>query len=62
MIKVVKPYPGTKEASYAGCKCPVIDNNYGRGHHGVEGEFVYNMNCPIHTMPVDELAEMMGMK
>lgn len=54
-LNIVKPFPGTKEAGEKGCTCPVIDNNYGRGHHGVEGEFVVNMECKLHTMTLDEL-------
>lgn len=60
VLNIVKPYPGTKEAGELGCICPVIDNNYGRGHHGIAGEFVINMECSLHTMPLEELAGMMG--
>lgn len=60
MFITTKPNPGTKEAVEAGCKCPVIDNHYGRGYCGVAGEFVYNMDCPIHAMKAEELQEMIG--
>ena len=42
------PNPATKEAIKAGCICPVMDNEYGRGYMGQEGVFVYNANCPVH--------------
>lgn len=60
ILNVVKPNPGSKEAGDLGCSCPIIDNNYGHGHHGVEGEFVINMDCKLHTMPMSELQEMLG--
>jgi len=60
ILNVVKPDPGTKEARELGCTCPVIDNHYGNGYHGVAGEFSYNMDCPLHTIPMDELKQMMG--
>lgn len=43
------PNPGSQEAQDAGCTCPVIDNHYGKG---VEGNFWYSMNCPIHGKEV----------
>jgi hypothetical protein len=49
VLKTTKPNPGTKEATRSGCKCPVIDNNYGKGYMGQENVFVYSMDCPIHT-------------
>lgn len=62
ILKPIIPNPGTKEAIEAGCKCPVIDNNYGKGYYGVAGEFAYNMDCKLHTMPMSELKKMMGIK
>jgi hypothetical protein len=61
MIDLInKPNPGSKEAVEAGCQCPVIDNHYGRGHHGIEGEFIYNLECPLHNISVDEFAKSVG--
>jgi len=40
--------PGSEEARRAGCICPVIDNEHGRGYLGIEGVYVYNLSCPIH--------------
>ena len=60
ILNIVKPDPGTKEALKKGCICPVIDNHYGRGYHGIAGQFAFNMDCPLHTIPVEELKNMMG--
>ena len=46
--------PGSDEAIAAGCTCPVIDNDYGRGcMGGVKDEqgrtvFVIRLDCPVH--------------
>jgi hypothetical protein len=40
--------PGSKEAHAAGCRCPILDNAYGKGYMGMEGIFVVNGECPIH--------------
>lgn len=49
------PNPGTQAAIDAGCKCPVIDNEYGTGYHGQPGIFVFNGNCPVHNTMLAEL-------
>ena len=59
-LNIVRPYPGSKEASETGCICPVIDNNYGRGHYGIAGEFCINMECKLHTITLNELQERLG--
>lgn len=44
--------PGSKEAIDAGCLCPRMDNEYGKGYHG-NGEkfgFVVNYDCPLHGL------------
>lgn len=41
------PNPGSTEAREAGCRCPVIDNHYGRG----DGPWWINEHCPIHNPP-----------
>ena len=46
--------PGSDEAIAAGCTCPVIDNDYGRGcMGGVKDDtgqtvFVISGDCPLH--------------
>lgn len=41
--------PGSSEALQAGCRCPVIDNRYGRGIR-FDGKvtYWYSEDCPIH--------------
>ena len=41
------PNPGSPEAVEAGCKCPVLDNNHGRGAI-VGGLYWINVCCPLH--------------
>jgi hypothetical protein len=46
-----KPNPGSDEAIDAGCTCPVIDNEYGRGCGvGENGAVLFwtSGDCPIH--------------
>jgi hypothetical protein len=50
-----KPNPGSDEAIKAGCRCPRMDNAYGRGYLGgvtdkETGEtlFVRVGDCPLH--------------
>jgi len=46
--------PGSKQAVEEGCRCPVLDNNHGRGIPvtGADGKrstmFWRNDECPIH--------------
>lgn len=43
--------PGSKEAIDAGCKCPVLDNERGRGAYlGEDGKPVFWISelCPLH--------------
>lgn len=40
--------PGSDAAVEAGCLCPVMDNNRGRGYLGQPGVFVMNFYCPLH--------------
>lgn len=48
------PVPGSKEASTAGCKCPVVDNHYGKGYmDGITDDngmtlYAIHENCPLH--------------
>lgn len=41
------PNPGSKEALAQGCKCPHIDNHYGKGF-GDPRKFWINGDCPMH--------------
>lgn len=40
--------PGSDAAIDAGCKCPVMDNSYGKGYYMQPGVFVFRQGCPIH--------------
>lgn len=42
------PNPGSDDAIRMGCKCPVMDNDYGHGYCGRKGVFVMTENCPVH--------------
>lgn len=44
-----KPNPGSQEAIDLGCKCPVIDNHYGKGYDGQGKAFWYSELCELHT-------------
>lgn len=49
------PKPGSDHAHALGCKCPRMDNGYGRGYMGQAEIFVINETCPIHgTTTKDE--------
>lgn len=37
-----------------GCRCPVVDNSYGKGYMGQSGIFVFNESCPIHAKEIAE--------
>ena len=46
-----QPNPGSPEAQEQGCKCPVMDNHYGKGFPlGKENEpmFWVSFDCPLH--------------
>jgi hypothetical protein len=43
--------PGSEIAQRNGCKCPAVDNGYGRGYMGMPGVYVYNLECPVHEIP-----------
>ncbi len=42
------PNPGSKEAIDAGCICPVLDNEHGKGYMGQSDVFAYVTGCPVH--------------
>ena len=49
-MKNKAPNPGSLEAVKGGCKCPVIDNAYGKGYLGDFSHygFVFHEDCPMH--------------
>ena len=42
--------PGSQEARTAGCLCPIMDNNYGKGRGGDGSRWGWIVvgNCPVH--------------
>lgn len=47
--EVTKLNPGSPEAVKAGCRCPVIDNHYGKGvPYGDSVEYWMTEECPLH--------------
>lgn len=49
MSDTTKPKPGSDEAILAGCECPVLENNFGRGRGGFgRMVFTYIPGCPVH--------------
>lgn len=50
MSKLPDPKPGTKEASAAGCSCPVLDNHHGRGRGGDGKKYGWYVTeaCKLH--------------
>jgi len=49
--------PGSEEARKAGCTCPIMDNNYGKGYLGQPGVFVYRSGCKVHDQSYREIVE-----
>jgi hypothetical protein len=52
-VETKVPNPGSPEAIAQGCKCPVVQNNFGRGIEGiwsVDGDpyFAFELDCPLH--------------
>lgn len=49
-----QPYPGSQEAVDQGCKCPVMDNFYGKGipvkddKDNVRTAYWMSADCPLH--------------
>ena len=56
---MTKPNPGSPEAATAGCLCPEIDNDHGRGYaQGPDGPvFVIREDCPIHGGTIERDAD-----
>jgi hypothetical protein len=48
------PNPGSTEAVKRGCKCPVIDNRYGKGVRDDREEFWINGGCPLHGFDAED--------
>ena len=43
------PHPGSSEALARSCRCPVIDNHYGRGIETTMGTIWWmSADCPLH--------------
>lgn len=42
------PSPGSDEALALGCRCPVLDNSYGKGYLCSGNVFVMSNDCPLH--------------
>lgn len=53
-MKINSPYPGSPQAVLDGCRCPVIDNQHGRGYRCdvtkklAEQRWALHPNCPLH--------------
>lgn len=41
--------PGSDEALRKGCRCPVLDNAYGRGVMGAGRDWYISGDCPLHA-------------
>lgn len=60
---VVKPHPGSAQAIADGCKCPVVENNYGCFPPAFptpdlpEGGWMIISNCPVHVRDMAFWAE-----
>lgn len=56
-VRDTPPNPGSDEAITQGCRCPRMDNGYGRGYLGGMADdngkpvFVVFGNCPMHGNP-----------
>ena len=49
-ISEITPPPGSDKALSHGCRCPVLDNEHGKGLGG-DGEkygWCINQDCPLH--------------
>lgn len=60
MSETTTPAPGSQAARDAGCRCPIIDNGYGKGIYGgairePDGSpaFWYVDDCPVHVAPTE---------
>ena len=57
------PKPGSDEAREQGCKCPRIDNHYGKGRGGDGEAFGWYVSsvCEVHRVPMlDSLMKAVG--
>ena len=54
------PRPGSREALEQGCKCPVMDNEYGKGYMGIDGLYVYTLSCPLHRREIEKTENKKG--
>lgn len=42
--------PGSEEAILHGCKCPEMDNYYGKGYCGNSNAVVVSLDCKVHRL------------
>jgi hypothetical protein len=56
MVDGTKPNPGSAEAIWSGCLCPILDNHRGHGIPQKKGPplFIYTAECPVHGISVDK--------
>ena len=47
--------PGSDSAAAAGCRCPILDNHFGRGRYGDGYRYgwLYSVDCPLHGVAQD---------
>lgn len=57
LLDNTKPTPGSDDAVKLGCKCPRMDNCYGRGYMGIPDLFVFTVGCPVHATKIAEIEE-----
>lgn len=48
-VKVTQFPPGSDNAVAVGCKCPRMDNSYGKGYYMQPGVFVISEDCLVHS-------------
>jgi hypothetical protein len=48
------PSPGSPAAVKQGCRCPVIDNRYGKGIRDDREEYWITYYCPLHGMEAED--------
>jgi hypothetical protein len=62
MSQLKPPTPGSDAALALGCKCPVLDNEHGRGIRWPDREpsslpptpkFWVSADCPLHGAPLE---------
>lgn len=56
------PSPGSQKAVDKGCRCPILDNAYGKGRGGDGEQFGWYVNgtCPLHAKGQGDSADVQG--